>query len=292
METTHNTIITITISVNAPAKVVWKAWTNPEHIIKWNAASDDWHTLKAENDLRPGGRFYSRMEAKDGSNGFDFEGIYDEVKTFERIVYTLSDGRKVTVTFHSQNGSTLINETFEAENSNSLELQKDGWKAILNNFKKYVESQGILQTLHFEITIDARPEKVYQTMIDEKNFAVWTTEFNPSSHFEGSWDKGSRILFLGTDQDGNLGGMVSRINENIPLKYISIEHLGIIQKGQEIMEGPETEKWAGAMENYTFTEVDGKTLLSVEMDVNNDLKDYFLNTWPKALNKLKAICEQ
>jgi uncharacterized protein YndB with AHSA1/START domain len=292
METTSNIIITVTISVNAPAEVVWNAWTNPEHIVKWNAASNDWHTIKAENDLRPGGRFYSRMEAKDGNFGFDFEGSYEEIKTFEQIVYTLSDGRKVTVTFHSHNGSTLVTEAFEAEAINTIKMQKEGWQAILNNFKKYVELQGIFHTLHFEITIDADPEKVYQTMIDEKHYAVWTTEFNPTSRFEGSWDKGSRILFLGTDQDGIQGGLVSRITENIPAKFISIEHQGILQNGQEITDGPEVEKWAGALENYTFTAVDTKTLLTVEMDTNNDFTNYFLETWPKALNKLKAICEQ
>src|SRR6266481_2238277 len=97
--TTDKTVITVAATVNAPIVKVWDSWTNPEHIIKWNNASDDWHTTKAENDLRVGGKFLSRMEAKDGSFGFDFGGVYDEVKTNELIAYTIGDGRKVKVNF-------------------------------------------------------------------------------------------------------------------------------------------------------------------------------------------------
>lgn len=118
-------------------------------------------------------------------------------------------------------------------------------------------------------------------MLDEKHFAEWTAAFNPTSHFKGSWEKGSKILFLGSGQDGNMGGMVSRIKE----------HLGIVQDGKEITSGPDIEGWAGALENYTFTEDNGKTLLLIDMDANQEFKPYFLETWPKALNKLKAICE-
>jgi uncharacterized protein YndB with AHSA1/START domain len=133
--------ITVEIHVNAPIEKIWKFWTKPEYIIKWNNASEDWHTPRAENDLRIGGKFLSRMEAKDGSFGFDFEGIYDEVATNKKISYTLLDGRKVDVTFSQTEKGVKIAETFEAENENSIELQKQGWQAILNNFKTYVEKQ-------------------------------------------------------------------------------------------------------------------------------------------------------
>lgn len=108
--------------------------------MNWNNASDDWHTPHAENDLRKGGKFLSRMEAKDGSFGFDFEGVYDEVIENEKIEYTTSDGRKVTTTFKETGGVTNVSTTFEAETENSVELQRDGWQAILNNFKKYTEN--------------------------------------------------------------------------------------------------------------------------------------------------------
>ena len=132
--------ITIEAHVNAPIEKIWELWTKPEHIKKWNNASDDWHTTRAENDLRIGGKFLSRMEAKDGSFGFDFEGIYDDVTTNQKISYTLLDDRKVDITFLQTENGVKITETFEAENENSLELQKQGWQAILNNFKNYVEN--------------------------------------------------------------------------------------------------------------------------------------------------------
>lgn len=131
--------ITVEVLVNAPIEKIWQFWTKPEHITKWNTASEDWHTTRAENDLKTSGKFLFRMEAKDGSFGFDFEGIYTDVKTNVKISYTLLDDRKVDVTFSSTEKGVQITETFEAENVNSLELQKFGWQAILNNFKTYVE---------------------------------------------------------------------------------------------------------------------------------------------------------
>jgi uncharacterized protein YndB with AHSA1/START domain len=137
----EKTKITIEAITYAPIEKVWKYWTEPEHIKKWNQASDDWHTTKAENDLRVGGKFLSRMEAKDGSFGFDFEGVYDEIEANKLIAYTMSDGRKVKVTFSPASNATAIVSTFEAETENSIEMQKDGWQAILNNFKKYAETE-------------------------------------------------------------------------------------------------------------------------------------------------------
>ena len=140
METQEKTIITVESRVNAPVSKVWDYWTTPDHITKWNNASDDWHTPWAKNDLRTGGSFSARMEAKDGSFGFDFGGVYDEVRNHEYIEYTLGDGRKVTVSFAAQGNETKIVESFEAENTNSIELQKGGWQAIMDNFKKYTEA--------------------------------------------------------------------------------------------------------------------------------------------------------
>jgi uncharacterized protein YndB with AHSA1/START domain len=132
--------ITVENTVNAPVEKVWQFWTLPEHITQWNQASGDWHSPSAENDLRAGGKFLARMEAKDGSFGFDFWGIYDEVKTNELIAYTLGDSRKVKVDFLPAGNETKIVTTFEAENTNPVEMQRGGWQAILDNFKKYTES--------------------------------------------------------------------------------------------------------------------------------------------------------
>ena len=119
--------ITVEAAIVAPIEKVWKYWTEPQHITQWNNASEDWHTPHAENDLKEGGRFTSRMEAKDGSFGFDFGGTYTLVETNKQIEYTLDDGRKVSINFTSQGNETTVVETFEAENMNSIELQKGGW---------------------------------------------------------------------------------------------------------------------------------------------------------------------
>ena len=140
METQNTEIITVAATVNAPVEKVWEYWTTPEHITQWNNASDDWHTPRAENDLRAGGIFSSRMEAKDGSFGFDFGGVYDAVKNNEYIEYTLGDGRKVKINFTGDGSSTKVIESFEAESTNPVEMQKGGWQAILDNFKKYTEA--------------------------------------------------------------------------------------------------------------------------------------------------------
>jgi len=133
--------ITVQAVINAPIDKVWTFWTTPDHVTKWNNASDDWHTPRAENDLRVGGKFLYRMEAKDKSFGFDFFGVYDEVKKNEVIAYTMDDKRTVKITFtKNSNTETKVVETFEAESTNPLEMQRDGWQAILNNFKKYVET--------------------------------------------------------------------------------------------------------------------------------------------------------
>ncbi|MBL0913390.1 MAG: SRPBCC family protein [Bacteroidia bacterium] len=133
--------ITVTSSVNAPVERVWEYWTNPQHIMRWNSASEDWHTPRAENDLRAGGKFSSRMEARDGSMGFDFEGVYDEVEPHSLISYTMADGRKVRISFSENDGFTEVRETFDPEGTNPVEMQRMGWQAILDNFKKYSEAQ-------------------------------------------------------------------------------------------------------------------------------------------------------
>jgi uncharacterized protein YndB with AHSA1/START domain len=138
--TSATTTIKVAAAIKAPVEKVWELWTDPEHIKQWNQASDDWHTPRAQNDLRAGGSFVCRMEAKDGSFGFDFGGVYDQVKTNEYIEYTLEDGRKVKVDFKEEGNETLVIETFEAEQTNSEEMQRKGWQSILENFKKYAET--------------------------------------------------------------------------------------------------------------------------------------------------------
>ncbi|TYP79129.1 SRPBCC family protein [Paenibacillus methanolicus] len=140
MGTSNPVTLTVEAIVNKPVEHVWKVWTEPAHIKQWNNASEDWHTPHAENDLRVGGAFSSRMEAKDGSFGFDFGGTYDQVDLHETIAYSLGDGRKVKISFVPEGETTKIVESFEAEETNAVEMQQAGWQAILDNFKKYAES--------------------------------------------------------------------------------------------------------------------------------------------------------
>lgn len=147
MESNTKTIITVEAIIDAPVETVWKNWTSPQNIVLWNAASEDWHTTKAENDLRIDGIFCFRMEAKDGSAGFNFRGKYEVVHVNEQISYTADDGRKVKIIFTKEDYKTKIVQLFEAETENSVELQKEGWQAILNNFKNYIEKH--LQEIRF-----------------------------------------------------------------------------------------------------------------------------------------------
>lgn len=135
------TRITVEATANAPIAAVWELWNNPTDIMKWNTPDPSWHSPSSENDLRIGGKFKNRMEAKDGSFGFDFEGTYDRVLVNEEITYTMGDGRQATTIFAEQDGKTHLATTFDPETQNDVEFQKRGWQAILTNFVNYVETK-------------------------------------------------------------------------------------------------------------------------------------------------------
>jgi uncharacterized protein YndB with AHSA1/START domain len=134
--------ITVETLVSADIESIWRAWNTPVDIMQWNAASADWHTPICRVDLRPGGRFYARMEAKDGSAGFDFEGVYIRVIDKALIEYSMSDGREVTVRFEEVHGGVKVTETFDADDEYSAEVQQEGWQSILDNFRRYVETRS------------------------------------------------------------------------------------------------------------------------------------------------------
>ena len=140
METTSQQAITVETLVNAPVEKVWQYWTAPEHITKWCNASEDWHAPYADNDVRTGGKFKTTMAAKDGSMQFDWGGEYDLVEPFKQISYSMGDSRKVDIRFSGEGNQTRIVETFDPEQQNPIEMQRGGWQSILDNFKKYVES--------------------------------------------------------------------------------------------------------------------------------------------------------
>lgn len=148
-----------------------------------------------------------------------------------------------------------------------------------------------MKKLNYSIEIKAKAENVFTTMLSKPTYEKWTAAFNPTSTFEGSWNKGDKIYFIGTDENGKKGGMVSRIAENIPNQFISIQHYGMLDGDTEITEGPMVDSWRNALENYTFSENNGITTIAVETDTNEEYADYFNETWPKALEILKDLCE-
>lgn len=151
-----------------------------------------------------------------------------------------------------------------------------------------------MKRLQYKIDIKAPVAKVYKTMLgleDKSTYEAWTAEFNPTSIYKGNWQKGSKMLFVGVGEDGEKGGMVSEIAENIPNQFVSIRHLGIVKGDTEITSGEEVENWIGAMENYSFEENNGITTLTVDIDMVEDYIDYFDRAYPKALNKLKQTIE-
>ena len=148
--------------------------------------------------------------------------------------------------------------------------------------------------LQYKVSIHAAANEVYDLMLGLQNkstYEQWTALFNPTSTYEGSWDKGQKMLFIGVDEHGEKGGMVSKIVENRPTEFVSIQHLGLVKANQEITEGPEVEKWANGYENYTFETNNGITTVIVDLDTTEDFLEYMNDTYPKALEKLKSICE-
>jgi hypothetical protein len=152
-----------------------------------------------------------------------------------------------------------------------------------------------MKKLQFKESINAPVSKVYDRMLGisgKSTYEQWTALFNPTSTYEGNWSKGNKILFIGVDEKGEKGGMVSRIVENIPNRFVSIQHYGLVKGDKEITEGPDVEKWANGFENYTFEENKGTTTVTVDLDTTEDFSGYMNETYPKALDKLKEICEK
>lgn len=148
-----------------------------------------------------------------------------------------------------------------------------------------------MKRLQYKIDIQSPASKVAEIMLGKDTFRLWTAAFNPTSDFEGGWNKGDKIYFTGISKEGKKEGMVAEIAEHIPGRFVSIRHYGILDGDREITEGEQVEKWAGGQENYTFEEKEGITTVTVDVDVTDEHIDYFNDTYPKALDKLKALCE-
>jgi uncharacterized protein YndB with AHSA1/START domain len=148
-----------------------------------------------------------------------------------------------------------------------------------------------MERMQFKTSIAAEASKVYTLMLAQDTYRQWTSIFSPSSEYEGSWSKGEKIRFIGVNKEGKKEGMVGLIHENVPNKFVSVEYTGMLDGDNEVTQGPLVDGWVGAYENYTFDEENGSTALTVDVDVHDTMQDYFKDSFPKALNKLKEICE-
>ena len=222
------------------------------------------------------------MEAKDGSFGFDFEAIYDEIKAGEGFTYSFGD-RKATVEFNSVGNQTEIKIVFDPENDNPIEMQKGGWQAILNSFKSYVENLKLeFKKVSFSIQINASKQKVWEALWSEANYGQWTSVFGEGNKAISDWNEGSKIQFVANDG----GGLFSIIEKNVINEQIIFKHLGELKNGEEI-----PNEWSGAREKYFLEEINGTTTLRVEMDTKEECTDYFNDAFPKALQIIKQISE-
>jgi uncharacterized protein YndB with AHSA1/START domain len=150
-----------------------------------------------------------------------------------------------------------------------------------------------MTTLHFNISVDASKKKVWETMLQDASYREWTRAFNPAgSWYEGDWNQGSEIRFIGAGENGTVSGMVGRIKESRPYDFLSIEHLGVIHQGKEDTTSDAVKQWAPAFENYTFKDRDGATEVLVDMDADEQHAAMFEQMWPNALQKLKELAER
>lgn len=259
-------------------------------------------------------------EGTDGTVGFTYKWNGEKMGEGKQTVTNIVEGEKIESDLDFGFGDVAHAHLSVAEISPDETLVKWGitgkvpypWNLMslffdmskdfeegLKNLKDILENQqtsntNTMKKLQYTISIKANAGKVYNTMLginDIKNYEQWTAEFNPTSTYEGTWEKGSKMYFIGTDEDGKRGGMVSEIEENIPNKFVSIRHYGLLQEDKEITTGAEAEKWTGGHENYSYEENNGITTVTVEVDVTEDFIDYYNTTCPKALEKLKEICE-
>jgi predicted 3-demethylubiquinone-9 3-methyltransferase (glyoxalase superfamily)/uncharacterized protein YndB with AHSA1/START domain len=232
MKTTkEQKIVSVQVKIDASLELVWKLWTTPEDIVNWNNASEDWHTPRAVNDLRTGGKFSYRMEAINGSEGFDFEGVYDKVILKERIDYTIADGRKVSIAFSKTNGKTKIVETFEPENENPIEMQHDGWQSILSSFKRHAEIKSafskpprITHLISPCLWFDSRAEKAAEFYVSVfRNSKIVKKSYYTGEGFETHGQKEGTVLTVELQINGQTftllnGGPVFKFNEAISLQ--------------------------------------------------------------------------
>lgn len=282
--------ITISTTINAPIANVFNSYLNPQDNLRWNTAGYGWTNDYAKIDAIAGGEFHIGYKSPDEKNDFDFNGKYIEIVKDKLIKSELGDGRKVEVNFEAEDEKTHVTIIFDAEEENSLDLQKQGWSAILENFKKFVERKSNPKNASItkNIVIQATKEKVWKMLLEDKPYRQWTSSFTEGSYYEGEMKYDGKIMFLSPSGTG----ISSKIVVFIPNFQISFEHLGGVKDGIEDFKSSEFEGWKYARETYTLNGVDGKVNLQIYVEVTKNEEQMMSDLWDKALAELKKMCEE
>ncbi len=317
--------IILTTTINATPEQCYNSYLDPQDNKRWNTAGFGWTVGFTKIDAKVGGSFAVEYKYAVGKYDFILGGVYTKLVQNRLIRYDMPqnmaefkvNARKVEVGFEDNNvvsekaprqsatatpqegnlnenlqmgNSTKVTITFDAEEMNSIERQEQGWQAILNNFKTFVErkSNPNNAALNKSVVINSSAEKVWNAIVDNENYKLWTAQFCAGSYYEGEMTYDSKIRFLSP----NKSGLSSVVRVCIPNFQISFEHLGFIKDGVEDLDNPEFSGWKGARETYTLREENGKTTLEIYQEMTINEPEFFDKSWDKALAIIKQIAEQ
>lgn len=285
--------ITISTTIQASPKQVFDTYLNPEDNKRWNIAGGGWSTGNANIEPVVGGRSEVEYKSDNGKNDFMFGGTFTEIIPNSKISYTMAfpgiPDRNAEVLFTEIDGSTKVMIIFDGEDQNSEERQKEGWSAILANFKRHVERKANSKNavILLNTTINASAKKIWHIMLDKDGYKNWTSAFCEGSYYEGEMKYNEKIRFLSPGGSG----LNSVVKVCIPFWQVSFEHLGAINKGVDDFDSPDFRGWKGARETYTLTEVDGVTNLEIYQEVNTQEDDVFTKMWEQAFVNIRKLAE-
>jgi uncharacterized protein YndB with AHSA1/START domain len=278
---------------------VFESCLDSEDNKRWNTAGFGWSTGEVQIDPKVGGRWFAEYKSPDGKDDFVFEGVFTEIIENQKISYKMPkdmgefevDERKAEVLFEEfEKGKTQVTITFDAEDLNSIEMQKQGWQAILDNFKTFLERKINPENarLILDIDINASPQKVWKTLLEKESYNIWAATFSPGSHYQGEIKYDNKVQFLGPDQSG----LISLVKVCIPEFQVSFEHLGGFKDGKEDPDSPMFLPWKGNRETYTLKSKNEITNLSIYQEMSKTEIEYFEEMWAKALEVIKKIAEE
>jgi len=278
--------ITVSIEINERLDLVWEKFTRADHIVNWYFASPSWHAPSANVDFVDGGMFSIRMEAWDKSFGFDYKGKFQRITPMKSIQYILEDQREVLTSFTEYESAVKITQTFESEDANNLELQKQGWQATLESFKRYVETDFLIFESH--IDIHASQEVIWDSITQLEKYQIWTKAFSENAIFHGQWRQGETLDFI----TPNRGGTRVLVDALIPNNSIHLVHTAVITPdNQSDSTSPSAKPWVNTIENYELINKDNIVTFVAHIECHRSFYDFMKSSWDKALVDLKSYNE-